>query len=99
MDLELRASGELEGINLFFYNLILFYRVLTKLQDGFYILLKLEFFLRYSRSKSEASIRSLWEGQTITSNCKKDYFTKNLSPPTFFEIITSSFQEIFPEIC
>ena len=29
---------------------------------------------------------------------KKDYFTKNLSSPTFFEINTSNFQEMFNNI-
>ena len=46
-------------------------------------------FLSYSRSKSEATIGSLWEAQTKTA--KIDYFTKNLSSPTFFEITTSKF--------
>ena len=46
-------------------------------------------FLRYSRSKSEATIGSLWEAQTLTA--KKDYLIKILSPPTFFEINTSNF--------
>ena len=35
---------------------------------------------------------SLWEGQTKTA--KKDYFTKKLSPPTFFKMTISNFQEI-----
>ena len=46
-------------------------------------------FLRYGLSKSEATEGSLWEAQTKTP--KVDYFTKNLSPPTFFEITTSNF--------
>ena len=50
----------------------------------------------YSRLKSEATIGSLWEEQTKT--VKIDYFTKNLSSPTFFEITTSSFQEMFLDI-
>ena len=37
-------------------------------------------------SKSETTAGSLWEAQTKTM--KKDYLTKNLSPPTFFEINT-----------
>ena len=45
-------------------------------------------FLRYSRSKSETTIGILWEAQTETA--KIDYFTKNLSLPRFFEIITSN---------
>ena len=53
-------------------------------------------FLRYSRSKSEATIGSLWEAQTKTA--KIDYFTKNLSSPTFFDITTSNFQEVFLDI-
>ena len=51
--------------------------------------------MRYSRSKSEATIGSLWEAQTKTA--KIDYFTKNLSSTTFFEITTSNFQEMFQE--
>ena len=51
--------------------------------------------LRYSRSKSEATIGSLWEAQTKTA--KIDYFTENLSSPSFFEITTSNFQEMFLE--
>ena len=58
-------------------------------------------FLRYSRSKSEPTIGSLWEAQTKTA--KIDYFTKNLSSPTFFEITTLNFKEtflaIFKEFC
>ena len=38
-------------------------------------------FLIYSWSKSEATVGFLWEAQTKTA--KIDYFTKNLSPPTF----------------
>ena len=38
-------------------------------------------YLKYSRSKSEATIGSLWEGQTKTA--QKDCFTKNISPLTF----------------
>ena len=38
---------------------------------------------------SEAAIDFLWETQTKTG--KKDYFTKNLSFPTFFDITTSNF--------
>ena len=49
--------------------------------------------LTYSRSKSKATIGSLWEAQTKTA--KIDYFTKNLPPPTFFEITTSNFEETF----
>ena len=52
-------------------------------------------------SKSEANTNSLWEAQTRTA--KIDYFTKNISPPRFFEINTSNFQEIsldiFLKIC
>ena len=54
---------------------------------------KSKYILRYSRSKLETTIGSLWEAQTKTA--KIDYFTKNLSPPTFFEINTSNFQEMF----
>ena len=43
--------------------------------------------------KSEATTGSLWEAQNIT--VKKDYFTKILSSPRFFEINTSNFQEMF----
>ena len=53
-------------------------------------------FLRYSRSMLEATIGSLWEAQTKIA--KKDYFTKILSPPRFFEINTSIFQEMFLDI-
>ena len=49
----------------------------------------LKYFLRYSISKSEAITGSLWEAQTKTA--KKDYFTKILSPPRFFELDTSNF--------
>ena len=42
---------------------------------------------------SEATIGSLWKAQTKTA--KIDYFTKNLSSPTYFEITTSKFQEVF----
>ena len=54
------------------------------------------FFLRYSRSKSEITIGSLWEAQSKTT--KIDNFTKNLSPPRFFEIDTSNFQEMLLDI-
>ena len=50
-------------------------------------------FMKYSRSKLEATIGSLYEAQTKTT--KKGYFIKNLSFPTFLEINTSNFQEIF----
>ena len=50
---------------------------------------KSKYILRYSRSKLETTIGSLWEAQTKTA--KIDYFTKNLSPPRFFEINTSNF--------
>ena len=33
-----------------------------------------------------------------TKTPKIDYFTKNLSSPTFFEINTSNFQEMFNDI-
>ena len=56
-----------------------------------------KYFLRYSRSKWEATIGSLWEAQTKTA--KIGYFTKNLSSPMFFEITTSNFQEIFNIKC
>ena len=52
--------------------------------------------LRYSRSKFDATTGSLWEAQTKTA--KIDYFTKNLSPPRFFQINTSNFQEMFLDI-
>ena len=52
--------------------------------------------MRYDRSKSEATAGSLWEAQTKTA--KKNYFTKILSPPRFFEINTSNFQEMFLDI-
>ena len=41
----------------------------------------------------EATTGTLWEAQTKT--VKKDYFIKILSPPRFFEINTSNFQEMF----
>ena len=47
-------------------------------------------------SKSETTAGSLWEAQTKT--VKKDYFTEILSPPRFFEINTSNFQEMFLDI-
>ena len=49
--------------------------------------------MRYSQSKTEATIGYLWEVQPKTA--KKDYFTKKISSLTFFEINTSNFQEIF----
>ena len=52
--------------------------------------------MRYDRSKSEATTGTLWEAQTKTA--KKDYFTKNLSSPRFFEINTSNFQKMFLDI-
>ena len=52
--------------------------------------------MRYDRSKSEATKGSLWEAQTKT--VKKDYFIKILSPPRFFEIFTSNFQEMLFDI-
>ena len=54
-----------------------------------------KYFFRYSRSKLEATIGSLWEAQI--KSAKIDYFTKNLSS-TFFEITTSNFQEMFLDI-
>ena len=33
-----------------------------------------------------------------TETVKKDYFTRNLSSPMFFEINTSMFQEVFLDI-
>ena len=53
-------------------------------------------FLRYDQSKSKATTGFLWEAQTKTA--KKDYFTKILSPPRFFGINTSNFQETFLDI-
>ena len=53
-------------------------------------------FLRYDQSKSEATTGTLWEAKTKTA--KKDYFTKILSSPRFFEINTSNFQEMFLDI-
>ena len=55
-----------------------------------------KYFLKYSRLKSEATIGSLWEAKTKTA--KIDYFTKNLSSSTLFEITTSNFQEMFLDI-
>ena len=52
--------------------------------------------MRYDWSKSEATTGTLWEAQTKTA--KKDYFTKNLFPTTFFEINTSNFQEMLLDI-
>ena len=49
--------------------------------------------MRYDQSKSEATTGSLWDVQTNTA--KKDCFTKILSPPRFFKINTSNFQEMF----
>ena len=43
-------------------------------------------------SKSKTTSGSLWEAQTKTA--KKDYSTKILSPPRFFELETSNFQEM-----
>ena len=62
---------------------------------------KSKYFLRYSQSKLETTIGSLWEAQT--NETKKDYFTKSISLPTIFEINTSNFQEmilsIFKKLC
>ena len=52
--------------------------------------------MKYYRSKLEATTGSLLEAQTKTA--KKDYFTKNLPLPTFFEINTLNFQEMFLDI-
>ena len=52
--------------------------------------------MKYSSSKWEATTGSLWEAQTKAA--KIDCFTKNLFPPTDFEINTSNFQEIFLDI-
>ena len=52
--------------------------------------------MKYSRSKSETRTGSLWEAQTKIT--KINYFTKNLSPPTLFEINTSNFQEMFLDV-
>ena len=60
------------GVNHVFYKLILFYRVFTKLQVGFYRFKKLIYFLRYEQSKLGRITGSLWEGKTKTA--KKDYF-------------------------
>ena len=49
-----------------------------------------------SRSKSETTTGSLWKAQNLTA--KIDYCTKNLSPPTLFDINTSEFQEMFLDI-
>ena len=45
--------------------------------------------MRYKGSKSEATIGSLWKAQTKIA--KKDNFTKNLSPPSFFKQSSSNF--------
>ena len=47
-------------------------------------------------SKSEATTGTLWEAQTKTA--KKDYFTKILSSPRFFELETSNSQRMFLDI-
>ena len=74
----------------------LFYRLFTELKDAFTDLKNSNKFLMYSWSKSEKTTGFLWEAQTKTA--KKDYFTKILSPPRFFEINTSNFQEMFLKI-
>ena len=68
---------------------ILFNLVLSKLKDNIYRFLKFKMFLRYSWLKSKATTCSIWDTQTKTA--KIYYFTKNLSPPTYFEINTSNF--------
>ena len=55
------------GVTHFFHNLILFYIVFNKLQDAFYVKNSKQF-LRYSPSKSEATIGFLYEAQTKTAN-------------------------------
>ena len=47
--------------------------------------------MRYKRSKSEATIGSLWKAQT--KNAKIDHFTKNLSSPSFFKQLSSNFHK------
>ena len=47
-------------------------------------------------SKLETTTGTLQEGQTKTA--KLDYFTKNRSPPKFFKINTSNFQETLLDI-
>ena len=76
--------GKINGLFFIFFNFIL-----TKLQMPFYRFFKIQKFLRYSRSKSETTTGSLWDAHTKTA--KISYFTKNLSPPTFFEINTLNF--------
>ena len=49
---------------IFFTILVLFKRVLTKLQVFFTDFKNAKYILRYSRSKSEAIIGSLWKAQT-----------------------------------
>ena len=46
---------------------------------------------RYERSKLVTSIGSLWKAQT--KNAKIDHFTKNLSPPSFFNQSSSNFHK------
>ena len=52
--------------------------------------------LRYSRSKSEATIGSYWDAQIETA--KIDHFTKNISSTTLFDITTLKFHEVFLDI-
>ena len=64
----------------YFIEFLLSFKLLfTVLKNSYYL-------LKYDRSKSEATTGYLWEAQTKTA--KKDYFTKILSSPRFFEIST-----------
>ena len=74
----------------------LFNLVSTKLQVAFYRFRKLKIIFEIWPVKVGAYNSTLWEAQTKTA--KKDYFTKILSSPRFFEINTSNFQEMFLDI-
>ena len=63
--------GHRRGVKPCFLKLILFYIVVSRLQDAFYHLKNLNYFLRCDQSKSGLKIGSLWEGKTKT--VKKDY--------------------------
>ena len=59
------------GVNYAFYKLILFYRVISKLQVAFYRLKKFELvFLRYDQSNYSITGTSL---ERKTNTAKKDY--------------------------
>ena len=68
---------------------ILINLVLPKLQDTFYRLKKFKITFEINQVKFEDDNRFLMGG--TNKNCEYLKITKNLSPPSFFELETSSF--------